>query len=124
VLEAPATTEQRSLAAKPGHAFLLHPASQTRFPLDEQEENGIGRRDPVTGLAPLVDLGPVDPQKTTSRRHATLFFRDGQWYLREEVGVRNGTFVNGRRLQTGEAHPISSGDRLRFGLVEVEFHTG
>jgi len=121
-LEAPAVPAPP--VATPGGeaAFLLHKASGTRFPLGEGGEATVGRQDPATGLSPTVDLGEVDKQKTTSRRHAVLVFKDGTWYLREEVGVRNGTFVNGRRLAPGEACPVSPGDLLRFGLVELEFH--
>ncbi len=103
--------------------FLLHRPSGTRFPLSPEGENSIGRKDPVTGLVPTVDLAVLDNQKTTSRRHASIVLRDGVWHLREEVGVRNGTFVNGVRLAPGQAHPISSGDLLRFGLVELEVHS-
>lgn len=122
LLEAPVAVAA-PVAAAAGPAFLLHSASQTQFPLSAESENTVGRRDPVTGLQPAVDLTSLDPNKTTSRRHATLFFRSGQWHVREEVGVRNGTFVNGQRLATGEEHPLSDGDLVRFGLVELEFHT-
>lgn len=124
-LEAPAAVPEPPVpAATLGTSApcLLHVGSDARFLLSIHQENGVGRKDPVTGLVPAVDLSAVDPQKTTSRRHATLFFRDGQWYLREEVGVRNGTFLNGQRLVAGEERTVSHGDRLRFGLVELEFH--
>lgn len=124
-LEAPAQVPEPKAPAQTLGASapcLVHMGSNTRFPLATDTENGVGRKDPVTGLVPAVDLSAVDPQKTTSRRHATLFLRDGQWYVREEVGVRNGTFVNGQRLAAGEERPFSHGDLLRFGLVELEFH--
>ena len=47
--------------------------------------------------------------------------RDGDFYVREEMGTRNGTFVNGERVQTGVDVKLASGDRLRFGLVETVF---
>lgn len=124
-LEAPATSPPPPTAAATvgiSGPCLLHVETDARFVLSTHQENGVGRKDPVTGLVPTVDLSSVDPQKTTSRRHATLFLRDGQWYVREEVGVRNGTFVNGQRLAAGEEKVVSHGDRLRFGLVELEFH--
>ncbi len=124
-LEAPATVPEPpppERALETSAPCLLHVGTNARFLLSTQKENGVGRKDPVTGLVPAVDLSVVDPQKTTSRRHATLFLRDGQWYVREEVGVRNGTFVNGQRLAAGEERPLSHGDRVRFGLVELEFH--
>ncbi len=125
-LEAPATVPEPPAPAETlsaSAAALVHVASDTRFVLSTETENSVGRKDPVTGLAPTVDLSAVDPQKTTSRRHATLFLRDGKWFVREEVGVRNGTFVNDQRLTPGEERTVSHGDRLRFGLVELEFHS-
>jgi CRP-like cAMP-binding protein len=124
--EAPPAVEARApeRTRTPSSAYLLHRGSGTQFPLAWDQENTIGRRDPVTGLVPTVDLGAVDRQKTTSRRHATLFHKDQTWFLREEAGVRNGTFVNGQRLASGQAHPVAPGDLLRFGLVELEFHVG
>jgi hypothetical protein len=46
-----------------------------------------------------------------SRRHARLVFRDGTWIL-QDLGSKNGTFVNGVRVQRCELRP---GDRLALG---------
>ena len=80
----------------------------------------IGRPDPATGTTPEVDLGPFDVQRTLSRRHAMLL-RDGvQYSIREDAATTNGTYLNGERLQTGIARPVKTGDKLRFGSIEVE----
>lgn len=80
----------------------------------------IGRKDPVTGVQPEVDLTGIDTERSSSRRHATLRRREGrELVLTEEVGAMNGTFVNDRRLETGAPTPVADGDRLRFGLVEL-----
>lgn len=83
------------------------------------DESVIGRADPATGISPDVDLTEVDAQKTTSRRHATLAHRDGAFWLREEIGVRNGTFVNGQRLASGKEQSVPFGAELRFGQVQL-----
>lgn len=80
----------------------------------------VGRPDPVTGTTPELNLGGLDTQRTLSRRHAKLLFEGTEMFLREEVGVTNGTFVNGRRLRTGVAQPVVVGDMLRFGAIEVQ----
>ncbi|MCU0250042.1 MAG: FHA domain-containing protein [Vicinamibacterales bacterium] len=49
-----------------------------------------------------------------SRHHARIVVRDGHVTI-EDVGSRNGTFVNGERL--GTACPLKDGDELRFGTV-------
>ena len=33
----------------------------------------VGRRDPITGLEPTVDLTPIDPERSCSRQHARIY---------------------------------------------------
>ena len=47
------------------------PASE--FFLNREGDTLVGRSDPVTGITPDVDLTPLDPQRSTSRRHAKLY---------------------------------------------------
>ncbi|GIX34708.1 MAG: hypothetical protein KatS3mg126_0487 [Lysobacteraceae bacterium] len=80
----------------------------------------IGRPDPATGAVPDVNLGPLDATRTLSRRHARLLVGpDGTLRLREEPGVGNGTWVNGKRLEPGQEVAVKAGDSLRFGAIEV-----
>ncbi len=91
------------------------------LPLDPaRSEWLIGRPDPTSGIEPDVNLGPFDGNRTLSRRHARILREGGLYFLREEPGVANGTHVNGERLQGGVKAPIRPGDKLRFGLIEVE----
>ncbi len=106
--------------AAPGVTTLLHPASGTRFPLEGQAEFLVGRPDPVTGINPEINLGPLDVTRSLSRRHAKVVAVAGGFQLREDVGTTNGTFVNGQRLRTGEPVALKAGDKIRFGSVEVE----
>ncbi len=46
---------------------LLHAKSEMEFLLAAGPETTIGRRDPVTGIDPDVDLTPVDTQRSISR---------------------------------------------------------
>jgi CRP-like cAMP-binding protein len=113
--------------ASPGKATsprLLHPETGTAFPLMAGPETVIGRFDPVTGMSPDIDLREVDTRRTMSRRHARISCRDGKYFIQEEVGTANGTFVRGTRLATGKEHEIEHGDRLRLGLVELVFEAG
>ena len=80
----------------------------------------IGRPDPATGTTPEIDLGPFDVQRTLSRRHAMLLREGAQYSIREDAATTNGTYLNGERLQTGIAMPVKTGDKLRFGSIEVE----
>jgi hypothetical protein len=105
----------------PKHARLVDPASSASFPLEGPTEATIGRVDRATGFTPDIDITPLDAERTLSRRHAKIVARDGEYYVREEIGTRNGTFVNGVRVQTGVDVKLSNGDKLRFGLVEMVF---
>lgn len=104
-----------------GPETLHHIDGKTIFRLSAGEETTIGRRDPVTGILPDIDLTPVDDQRSISRRHAKIFRRDDEYLVREEIGTMNGTFVAGKRVETGVAVPFKDGDELRFGLVKSVF---
>ncbi len=55
-----------------------------------------------------------------SRHHAMLQQMDrGEFYL-IDLGSRNGSFVNGRRVSIPAI--LKNGDRLQFGQTELEFH--
>jgi len=103
---------------------LVHVESGSEFALSATKaEMLIGRPDPVTGVLPEINLGPLDTQRSLSRRHAKIVNEGGLMFLREEVGTTNGTFVNGERISTGQARPLAVGDSLRFGSVELKVET-
>ena len=107
----------------PSSGWCIH-ESGMEFPLSAGDETMVGRRDPVTGIFPDIDLSPVDPQRAVSRRHAKLFRRDGKLYASEEIGTMNGTFVKETRLEKGVPVEVRPGDELRFGVVAVRFQSG
>jgi hypothetical protein len=108
--------------ATPALRFRLrHAGSGQEFPLEGGAEFLVGRPDPVTGINPEVNLGPLDVSRSLSRRHAKLLVEGQRCMLREDVGTTNGTFVNGERVRTGEPVTLKAGDKIRFGAVEVEF---
>jgi CRP-like cAMP-binding protein len=120
--EKPAPAQQRA-APSPSAFRLVDPGGKAEFFLHPEGDTLIGRGDPVTGITPDVDLAPLDPQRSTSRRHAKIYALAGTLYLMEEIGVMNGTFVNGSRIATGTPVPVSGGDELRFGLVPLTLQT-
>ncbi len=103
-------------------ARLVEVSTGMEFPLVDREETTIGRIDPVTGIHPDIDLTPVDPRRSVSRRHARIRREgEGRWVVIEDVGTMNGTFVGGERLRAGRPHPLRPGDTVRFGTVECRF---
>ncbi len=70
----------------------------------------------VVGRAPDVEL-PVD-DAGASRRHCRVRM-EGQFWVLEDLGSRNGTFVNGKRAEG--VVPLREGDVVRIGTVELIF---
>jgi CRP-like cAMP-binding protein len=104
-----------------GPEKLVHAPSGMEFPLSTSSETTIGRKDAVTGIYPDVDLSPIDQQRSISRRHAKIYRRGSKFFLGEEIGTMNSTFLNGTRLETGVPVEVKPGDELRFGVVNLKF---
>jgi len=117
--------EGRAAAAAPEtvavNAVLVEAESRKTFALSARGESTIGRADRVTGFSPDIDLTLLDEERTLSRRHAKIVRKDRDYFVREEVGTFNGTFVNGQRVQTGVDVRLTAGDRVRFGTIETIF---
>jgi hypothetical protein len=56
---------------------------------------------------------------SVSADHALVSYRLGQWWV-EDVGSRNGTFLNDLRVE--QPTVIHSGDVIRVGLVQLAVH--
>jgi CRP-like cAMP-binding protein len=104
-----------------GPERLIHASSGMEFPLSTGAETTIGRKDAVTGIYPDIDLSPMDQQRSISRRHAKIYRRGSKFFVGEEIGTMNSTFVNGARLETGVPAEIRNGDEVRFGVVALKF---
>jgi hypothetical protein len=81
----------------------------------------VGRFDPNTGIHPDIDLTEEDPQLSVSRRHARILCEHNRYFLVEEHGVANGTYIKGERLPPGDARELKPGDRVGFGMVVLFF---
>src|SRR3990170_3112471 len=71
----------------------------------------------VLGRHPGCDF-PIDDE-AASRRHARIVLAGSDHYL-EDLDSRNGTFLNGERIQ--QRREIADGDRLRIGKTIFTFH--
>ena len=54
-------------------------------------------------------------------QHARLVRRGGRYFLREEAGTANGTWVGADRLAAGVERQLADGDAIRFGRIDVVF---
>ncbi|MBO0784261.1 MAG: FHA domain-containing protein [Ktedonobacteraceae bacterium] len=110
---APAQTVQATMdkIEQPGRLILRSENGEVvqEYPLDKLEI-AIGR-------APNSDI-LLSKDKLTSRRHATVHYKDGQYILQDERSA-NGTFVNGQQLDEGAPHNLSDGDHIGIGEHEL-----
>lgn len=120
----PATSDTPHRPGTLVRALIVEESSGTEFVLPERAEVTIGRLDRATGFTPDIDLTPLDTKRTISRRHARISRGEDGFYLREEMGASNGTFLNGTRLWTGKPEKLKDGDKIDFGRVRAVFRCG
>ena len=113
-------SSSQKLKAAPQNALLVSVVTGRKFPIMSHGAL-IGRFDPNTGIHPDIDLTEEDSQLSVSRRHARILCEHGRYFLVEEHGVTNGTYIKGDRLQPGDARELKAGDRVGFGMVVLFF---
>ena len=84
------------------------PEQGKEFPLPDGGELKVGRM-------PGVGITLLDPK--VSREHCKLFQQSTGWIV-EDLGSRNGTWVNAQKVKKRLLQP---GDRMRVGQTEFEF---
>lgn len=119
VATGPAPAAPVSQTGARGVAALVEINSGQVFPLTAADMI-IGRSDPQRNVFPDVDLLPLDPSQTVSRRHAHFIRRDGRCYI-EDLNAFNRTRVNGRSLVPHEDVELQDGDTLRLGNIDLRF---
>jgi hypothetical protein len=96
--------------------------SDTPVLLSPQREIVIGRLDPASGDAPELDLSPYAAyQMGISRRHAIIKWEDNQLYA-VDLGSRNGTYVNGTKVQPHQPLKLRDGDEMRLGKMSLKLY--
>lgn len=87
----------------------------------------IGRIDPDTGEAPVIDLNEHKAvEKGVSRRHAAIIRRDSGSLSLVDQESDNGTYLNGQKLVPNQPRILRDGDEIRLGhlLLYVRFAKG
>jgi signal transduction histidine kinase len=82
-----------------------------------------GKSYPLSGREVLIGRHSQDislPDDMVSRRHARVA-PDGDTYTVEDLGSRNGTFVNDARV---DRRPLRHGDKIMIGGNLIEFRAG
>ncbi len=103
-------------------AYFISTSTGNVFPVFKTDAL-IGRFDSVTGMHPEIDLTGEDQSRNISRRHARLVMKEGKFFVAEEIGTMNGTFLNGKKLANGVLTPIKDGDDLVLCRLALTFKT-
>jgi hypothetical protein len=112
------------VAAPAGAAALKNVAVHARVNIGKESEEKTlyfkpgGKRLSV-GRATDCDLSL--PHPSVSKIHAALLMNREGTLLVSDTGSVNGTYINGRRINYGEARQLEDGDVVGFGDVEVRF---
>jgi pSer/pThr/pTyr-binding forkhead associated (FHA) protein len=111
----PAELQERLQAEKEGDPFLVFRDDQNRQRL-EQLERRAGRvtigRNPTNDVALTWD-------EEVSRLHAEVECLGGEWIISDEGLSRNGSFVNGERVD--HRRRLRDGDVIRIGRTNIAF---
>lgn len=89
---------------------------QLEVPLLLKEEGPllVGRDESMVNL--------VISDSYISRTHAAIFKEAGRFYL-QDLNSKNGTYLNGKKLESGQIadRPLENGDRIGFNIIEFIF---
>ncbi len=94
----------------------------TPMALTVKDDLTIGRRDPTKDTSPGLDLTPHGAyQMGISRNHAILRITDEILHV-VDLGSRNGTYLNGRKVNSESPAPLRDGDELRLGKIVMRIY--
>jgi len=103
----------------PTRLVLALAHEEMEIPLPLTRKVVLGRFDPGRKKGPDIDLAAHQAyERGVSRQHAILYQSGNQFYV-EDLSSRNGTFVNGQRLEPFQAHPVDHGDEIRLGTLPL-----
>ncbi len=108
-------------ATSPQKIFIVIPHSRRRLHLETAVTIHIGRS--TDDFTPELDLGLDEGiEYGVSREHAEIQPSDKGFFL-IDLDSTNGTLLNGYRLPSNQAYPLTNGDEVRFGdlLVHLFF---
>ena len=75
------------------------------------------------GRAHSNDVKLTNPMRLVSRKHAEIFRDEGVYWI-VDLGSKNATWLNGRRLEAERPYALQHGDRLQVGDFQIEFVAG
>ncbi|HEX3028388.1 MAG TPA: DUF6382 domain-containing protein [Clostridia bacterium] len=58
--------------------------------------------------------------KNVSKIHAAILEKDGKYFIKD-LGSRNGTYLNSKKIENGLEYEIANNDKIRFAALEYDF---
>lgn len=107
-----------SLKLQPNQILVLH---------KESSKGRLDRFDDGAGLGTWISVGRQSDSEvmvndfSVSKAHARIRSNQEGFEV-EDLGSKNGTMLNGVRITAAVSTPLNSGDRIRFGRVELRFY--
>lgn len=116
-------TSKIKLHASPGYMSVNEALNEPRLVRKQLEVPLAMRgRDPLLVGRDESLANLIIKDAFISRTHAAIFKEDGGYFL-QDLHSKNGTFLNGQKLDSGErsSRPLENGDKIGFNIVEFEF---
>ena len=86
-----------------------------------------GQAPPIVLNREMIIIGKVDGvtdvllnRVSVSRVHAKICKRESEYWI-SDLNSKNGTFVNGKKLEKGEEYPLQSEDQVVFADISYRF---
>jgi pSer/pThr/pTyr-binding forkhead associated (FHA) protein len=96
---------------------ILIPGNEKPTIFSERETVIIGRRDDPLNFHPDVDLtANYGVLMGVSRKHAEISLKNGQCFI-QDLHSSNGTWLNEKKLVSGNTYPLHNGDQVRLGQL-------
>lgn len=82
------------------------------------------QQDRITiGRGSMNTYVPEGPKESVSRMHAAIFEKQGVWSICDSAS-KNGTMLNGKKLDPKQEYPLHDGDKFVIGKLQLEFRSG
>lgn len=111
--------------ALPPTVYLVVTDIGARVNLFYSDEDSIiiGRSDPLSGVAPDIDLSLFNAEALgVSRRHVRLTRRGNEIWI-EDLNSINLTYINNQRLTPNQPQRLTDGDLLHLGKLALTVKT-
>lgn len=89
------------------------------FSFEDRKHIIIGRKDPTRDEVPDIDLTTLNLNFAgVSRKHCRFIYINSRWSI-EDLGSRNGTWLNGKLLVANHPFRLRNNDQIRVGGISL-----